>query len=177
MRCASHVVRDVHLMRFEMCISYMHTGLLARKMKQSSLRQQCFLESCECFLQLRVYCLCADVQLLRHLCIALFLFAQADEYFTATLRQAVERLDISGKQFFADKSVFGRIGLAGKFGVSLAILIIWPKFKSLDKIPPSLIAVIVSVLMVKFIGPLKDVNTIGSLYTIKKGLPGVSVPY
>ena len=30
--------------------------------------------------------------------------------------------------------------------VSLAILIIWPKFKSLDKIPPSLIAVIVSVL-------------------------------
>ena len=30
--------------------------------------------------------------------------------------------------------------------------------------------------MVKFIGPLKDVNTIGSLYTIKKGLPGVSVP-
>lgn len=116
MRCASHVVRDVHLMRFEMCISYMHTGLLARKMKQSSLRQQCFLESCECFLQLRVYCLCADVQLLRHLCIALFLFAQADEYFTATLRQAVERLDISGKQFFADKSVFGRIGLAGKFG-------------------------------------------------------------
>lgn len=116
MRCASHVVRDVHLMRFEMCISYMHTGLLARKMKQSSLRQQCFLESCECFLQLRVYCLCADVQILRHLCIALFLFAQADEYFTATLRQAVERLDISGKQFFADKSVFGRIGLAGKFG-------------------------------------------------------------
>ena len=60
--------------------------------------------------------------------------------------------------------------------VSLAIFIIWPKFKSLDKIPPSLIAVIVSVLMVKFIGPLKDVNTIGSLYTIKKGLPGVSVP-
>ena len=61
--------------------------------------------------------------------------------------------------------------------VSLAILIIWPKFKSLDKIPPSLIAVIVSVLMVKFIGPLKDVNTIGSLYTIKKGLPGVSVHF
>ena len=103
-------------MQLEMYISYMHMRLLARKMKQSSLRQQCFLESCECFLQLRVYCLCADVQLLRHLCIALFLFAQADEYFTATLRQAVERLDISGKQFFADKSVFGRIGLAGNFG-------------------------------------------------------------
>ena len=59
--------------------------------------------------------------------------------------------------------------------VALAILIIWPRFKALDKIPPSLIAVIVSVLMVKFIGPLKDVNTIGSLYTIKKGLPGVNM--
>ena len=58
--------------------------------------------------------------------------------------------------------------------VALAILIIFPKIT--EKIPPSLIAVIVSVLMVKFIGPLKDVNTIGSLYTIKKGLPGVSVP-
>ena len=60
--------------------------------------------------------------------------------------------------------------------VSLAILIIWPKFKSLDKIPPSLIAVIVSVLMVKFIGPLKDVNTIGSLYEISNKLPVPSMP-
>ena len=60
--------------------------------------------------------------------------------------------------------------------VALAILIIWPKFKALDKIPPSLIAVIVSVVMVKFIPALSDVNTIGSLYTIKKGLPAVSIP-
>lgn len=59
---------------------------------------------------------------------------------------------------------------------ALAILIIWPKFKALDKIPPSLIAVIVSVVMVKFIPALSDVNTIGSLYTIKKGLPAVSIP-
>ena len=60
--------------------------------------------------------------------------------------------------------------------VALAILIIWPKFKALDRIPPSLIAVIVSVVMVKFIPALSDVNTIGSLYTIKKGLPAVSIP-
>lgn len=60
--------------------------------------------------------------------------------------------------------------------VALAILIIWPKFKALDKIPPSLIAVIVSVVMVKFIPALSYVNTIGSLYTIKKGLPAVSIP-
>ncbi|MGN0328703.1 MAG: SulP family inorganic anion transporter [Lachnospira sp.] len=60
--------------------------------------------------------------------------------------------------------------------VSLAILIVWPKFKALDKIPPSLVAVIISVLMVKFIPVLQDVNTIGSLYTIKKGLPGINIP-
>ncbi|MDO5382549.1 MAG: SulP family inorganic anion transporter [Eubacteriales bacterium] len=60
--------------------------------------------------------------------------------------------------------------------VSLAILIVWPKFKALDKIPPSLVAVIISVLMVKFIPMLQDVNTIGSLYTIKKGLPAVNIP-
>ena len=30
--------------------------------------------------------------------------------------------------------------------------------------------------MVKFIPALSDVNTIGSLYTIKKGLPAVSIP-
>ncbi len=54
--------------------------------------------------------------------------------------------------------------------VSLAILIIYPKFEK--KIPPSLIAVIVGAVMVKFI-PVIDsgVNTIGELYTIPSGLP------
>ena len=50
--------------------------------------------------------------------------------------------------------------------VALAILIIWPRFKALDKIPPSLIAVIVSVLMVKFIGPLKDDNKEGASWSV-----------
>lgn len=57
--------------------------------------------------------------------------------------------------------------------VALAILIIWPKFKALDKIPPSLIAVIVTVVMVK-LG--MKANTIGDLYKISSKLPTPSVP-
>jgi SulP family sulfate permease len=56
--------------------------------------------------------------------------------------------------------------------VSLAILIVWPKVT--EKIPPSLIAVIVSILMVKLIH--MDVKTIGDLYTISGKLPGITVP-
>ncbi len=55
-------------------------------------------------------------------------------------------------------------------GVSLAILIIYPRFEK--KIPPSLIAVVVGCLLVKFIPVLNEgVFTIGELYSIPKGLP------
>ena len=57
--------------------------------------------------------------------------------------------------------------------VALAILIIWPRFKKLERIPASLIAVIVSVVMVK-LG--MKVKTIGDLYTISNKLPGFTVP-
>ena len=57
--------------------------------------------------------------------------------------------------------------------VSLAILIIWPKIKYLEKIPASLIAVIVSIIMVKC---GMDVATIGSKYTISRELPGLTFP-
>lgn len=56
--------------------------------------------------------------------------------------------------------------------VCLAILIIMPKFT--EKIPPSLIAVIVGILMVQFL-PL-EVHTIGDLYTISSALPTPSLP-
>lgn len=56
--------------------------------------------------------------------------------------------------------------------VCLVILIVWPKIS--DKIPGSLIAVIVGILMVKFMG-LK-VNTIGDLYTISSSLPKFHMP-
>lgn len=57
--------------------------------------------------------------------------------------------------------------------VSLLILIVWPYI--FEKIPASLIAVIVSILMVKLIG--MDVKTIGDLYTISSKLPGLTVPH
>ena len=57
-------------------------------------------------------------------------------------------------------------------GVCLAILIIMPKFS--DRIPPSLIAVIVGIAMTKLL-PL-EVNTIGDLYTISNSLPSFHMP-
>ena len=54
--------------------------------------------------------------------------------------------------------------------VCLAILIVYPKFEK--RVPPSLIAVVVGALMVKFIPGLDEgVFTIGELYTIPEGLP------
>lgn len=58
--------------------------------------------------------------------------------------------------------------------VSLAILIIYPKFEK--RLPPSLIAVIVGALMVKFIPALGNgVFTIGELYTIPSGFPKIAL--
>lgn len=56
--------------------------------------------------------------------------------------------------------------------VCLAILIIWPKIN--EQIPPSLLAVIAGILMVKCLG--MQVNTIGDLYTISNKLPGFTMP-
>jgi SulP family sulfate permease len=58
--------------------------------------------------------------------------------------------------------------------VSLAVLIIWPRFKKLEKIPPSLIAIFVAVFMVK--GLHMNVKTIGDLYTISNKMPTPSMP-
>ncbi len=56
--------------------------------------------------------------------------------------------------------------------ISLAVLIIWPKIN--QKIPGSLIAVIVGILIVKLFK--LNVNTIGSLYEISNKLPTISIP-
>lgn len=58
--------------------------------------------------------------------------------------------------------------------LSLAILIILPKIKYVNKIPPSLIAVLVAAFTVKIFE--MDVNTIGKLYTITSRLPSFSLP-
>lgn len=57
--------------------------------------------------------------------------------------------------------------------VCLAILIVWPKIS--EKIPGSLIAVIVGIVMVKCLG--MKVNTIGDLYTISSALPTIQLPH
>jgi len=56
--------------------------------------------------------------------------------------------------------------------IGLAILIVWPKISK--KIPGSLIAVIVGVVIVKVFK--MDVNTIGDLYTISRDLPKFAFP-
>ena len=56
--------------------------------------------------------------------------------------------------------------------LSLAILIIWPKF--FKKVPPSLIAVVVTAALVKLLH--LNVNTIGDLYTLSSDLPSLHLP-
>ncbi len=56
--------------------------------------------------------------------------------------------------------------------VAMAVLIIWPKISK--KIPGSLIAVVVGVVMVKALD--MEVNTVGDLYTISRDLPSFSLP-
>lgn len=56
--------------------------------------------------------------------------------------------------------------------ISLAILIFWPKVSK--KIPGSLVAIVVSVLLVK-LGSL-SVNTIGDLYEVSSALPSFHLP-
>lgn len=57
--------------------------------------------------------------------------------------------------------------------VCLGVLIVWPYVNK--KIPPSLIAVIVGIAMVKLAG--MKVNTIGDLYTISSSLPSLHMPH
>ncbi|MBP3273127.1 MAG: sodium-independent anion transporter, partial [Ruminococcus sp.] len=56
--------------------------------------------------------------------------------------------------------------------ISLAVLILWPK--KLEKIPASLIAVILCSAIVKLSG--MKVNTIGDLYTISSAAPKLTLP-
>ena len=57
--------------------------------------------------------------------------------------------------------------------VAMAILIVWPKINA--KIPPSLIAVLVTIVLVKTFK--LEVNTIGSLYEISSKLPVPTLPH
>ena len=57
--------------------------------------------------------------------------------------------------------------------ISLAVLILWPK--KLEKIPASLIAVLLCSALVKLTG--MNVNTIGDLYTISSAPPKFVLPH
>lgn len=81
--------------------------------------------------------------------------------------ETVEKLEAIGHNistFNPQALIVGIVGLVILFG--------WPKINK--KIPSSLIAVIVGIIIVK-VGGL-DVNTIGDLYTIPKGMPSISMP-
>lgn len=79
------------------------------------------------------------------------------------------------------KAVFEFIGTTNVWALAvgmlcMVILIVWPLLPGfLNKIPPSLIAVIVAIAVVK--GFSLPVNTIGDLYTISNSLPAISMPH
>ena len=58
--------------------------------------------------------------------------------------------------------------------ICLVVLAVWPQIKYLKKIPASLIAVILGVVMVKGFG--LQVKTIGDLYTLNSSLPTLKLP-
>ena len=81
--------------------------------------------------------------------------------------ETIEKLSAVCKSIATINPVALLVGLLG-----LAILIVWPRINK--RIPGSLIAVIVGVLVVKFFD--LEVNTIGDLYSISGALPAFSLP-
>ena len=98
---------------------------------------------------------------------------QLKDFFGISYPDGVKPIDTTEKlkAFFENFSTFSLDALIVG-GVSLAILILAPYV--LKKVPGSLPAVIVGILMVKFL-PLK-VATIGNLYTISNSLPTLHIP-
>lgn len=98
---------------------------------------------------------------------------QLKDFFGISYPDGVKPIETTEKlkAFFENFSTFSLDALIVG-GVSLAILILAPYV--LKKIPGSLPAVIVGILMVKFL-PLK-VATIGNLYTISNSLPALHIP-
>ena len=98
---------------------------------------------------------------------------QLKDFFGISYLDGVKPIETTEKlkAFFENFSTFSLDALIVG-GVSLAILILAPYV--LKKVPGSLPAVIVGILMVKFL-PLK-VATIGNLYTISNSLPTLHIP-
>ena len=84
-----------------------------------------------------------------------------------TTVETVEKLEAIGKNISTINYSALIVGV-----ICLVIQIVWPKINK--KIPGSLIAVIVGILMVKLLN--MNVNTIGDLYEIKGQLPALRLP-
>ncbi len=101
------------------------------------------------------------------------LIGQLKDFFGLTYPEGTVTIETADKV----KAVFSNFGTINWYAVlvgviCLAILIIWPKIS--EKIPGSLIAVIVGILIVKFTG--MPVNTIENLYSISNKLPTFHMP-
>ena len=100
------------------------------------------------------------------------LLGQIKDFFGLTFRNSpIETVDKVKEIVLCFNTLNPQALLVGV--ISLAILILWPK--KLEKIPASLIAVIVGSVMV---GALHmNVNTIGSLYEVSKQPPHLTIPH
>lgn len=98
---------------------------------------------------------------------------QLKDFFGITYAQGTQAVETMEK-LKADVAFAGTVNWQAVIVgvVCLAVLIVWPKIS--EKIPDSLIAVIVGIVMVKGIG--MHVNTIGDLYTISNALPKPVMP-
>lgn len=98
---------------------------------------------------------------------------QLKDFFGITYAQGTQAVETMEK-LKADVTFAGTVNWQAVIVgvVCLAVLIVWPKIS--EKIPGSLIAVIVGIVMVKGIG--MHVNTIGDLYTISNALPKPVMP-
>ena len=97
---------------------------------------------------------------------------QIKDFFGLTFRNApIETVDKIKEIVLCFHTLNPQALLVG--AVSLAILVFWPK--KLEKIPASLIAVIVGAVMVGVFD--MKVNTIGSLYNVSKELPHFTLPH
>lgn len=98
---------------------------------------------------------------------------QLKDFFGITYAQGTQAVETMEK-LKADVAFAGTVNWQAVIVgvVCLAVLIVWPKIS--EKIPGSLIAVIVGIVMVKGIG--MHANTIGDLYTISNALPKPVMP-
>lgn len=98
---------------------------------------------------------------------------QLKDFFGITYAQGTQAVETMEK-LKADVAFAGTVNWQAVIVgvVCLAVLIVWPKIS--EKIPGSLIVVIVGIVMVKGIG--MHVNTIGDLYTISNALPKPVMP-